>query len=314
MTNGADPWDVYWRSARREAVFAEAGPSDPSLDIFWRGVLDGPRGGGRMVDLACGAGAVARRALDAGGWTVFGLDAAPQAISGARAERPELRAVIASAAAIPMADKSFDLVVSQYGVEYAGLQAFSEMARLVAPGGRAAALVHYRDGAIYREVGGRIAEMRAVTETAEFFPAAHGFFETLFAAERPNEGATPDAAAMRAASQRFEAAARVLAPFAAAGPQGLAAHLLGGTRQLYERRRAYDLRDIAGWLSGMEAEVVAFRGRMNAMQAAALDKADAGAVQARFAAAGLDAPAPQPFRMGASPHPAAWVIEGLRPA
>ena len=49
---------------------------------------------------------------------------------------------------LPLPDSSFDFVVSQFGVEYAGIDAFIEAARLVKPGGQLSLLCHYQDGYI----------------------------------------------------------------------------------------------------------------------------------------------------------------------
>ncbi len=51
------------------------------------------------------------------------------------------------AEALPFADGTFDLVVSQYGIEYARLdRAVSEVLRVLAPGGGVAMVLHHAEG------------------------------------------------------------------------------------------------------------------------------------------------------------------------
>jgi demethylmenaquinone methyltransferase/2-methoxy-6-polyprenyl-1,4-benzoquinol methylase len=105
------------------------------------------RRGDAALDVACGTGKVSTALLKVVGPTgrVTGLDFSPGMIDRARRERPSapnLSFVVGDALAIPFADDAFDASTIAFGMrnlpDYA--RGFSEMARVVRPGGRVVCL------------------------------------------------------------------------------------------------------------------------------------------------------------------------------
>jgi SAM-dependent methyltransferase len=98
--------------------------------------------GERILDAACGAGAFALRAAQAGA-EVTGIDIAANLIEQARAragaEGLQICFDDGDVEALPYERASFDTVVSQFGVMFAPRPALAaaEMARVLKPGGRA---------------------------------------------------------------------------------------------------------------------------------------------------------------------------------
>jgi SAM-dependent methyltransferase len=107
------------------------------------------RPGARVLDVACGTGVVARAAARRVGATgaVVGLDLSPAMLAAAAALPSVAGAPIAwqagNALALPFADRSFDVVVCQQGLQFFPdrLAAMREMRRVLAPGGRVALAV-----------------------------------------------------------------------------------------------------------------------------------------------------------------------------
>lgn len=93
-----------------------------------------PRPGDRILEVGCGRGHLTRRLLDLGCEAV-GIDANPNASSAAVVE--EIRHMYAEQ--LDFADRSFDKLVSVHAIEHIpDLEgALDEMARVLAPGGRA---------------------------------------------------------------------------------------------------------------------------------------------------------------------------------
>ncbi len=93
----------------------------------------------RALDLACGTGDLAY-AVRAAGAAVVGLDITPRMISLARRKRTEdpPSFVVGDMMALPVADRSFDLVTTGYGLRNVpGLEAaIGEIVRVLRPGGR----------------------------------------------------------------------------------------------------------------------------------------------------------------------------------
>lgn len=100
--------------------------------------------GERVLDVACGTGIVTRLARDevGAGGTVAGLDPHPGMLAVARdvAAGTGIEWHQASAESMPLADASFDVVLSQMGLQFVPDKAAAagEVARVLAPGGRLA--------------------------------------------------------------------------------------------------------------------------------------------------------------------------------
>lgn len=101
--------------------------------------------GMRLVDVACGTGALTTQAAEAvspGGLAV-GVDLNPGMLAVARRKAPELEWREAPAEALPLESEAFDAVVSQFGLMFFQdrSQAIREMWRVLQPGGRLAIAV-----------------------------------------------------------------------------------------------------------------------------------------------------------------------------
>jgi SAM-dependent methyltransferase len=98
-----------------------------------------PRPDDRVLDVACGTGIVARR-IAPRVQAVTGLDLNEGMLAVARAADPSIEWIAADAAAIPVPDASFDLVICQQGLQFFPdrAAALRELARVLAPGGRLA--------------------------------------------------------------------------------------------------------------------------------------------------------------------------------
>ncbi len=308
--NSRADWSNYWQGRAAGAtgeVFAGVGIETSSeLATFWQDALRGIEDGDRVLDLACGAGSALRHADPPGGALLLGLDISEAALGTARESVPAMRGLVASADRLPLANASLDRVISQFGFEYAdnGIVA-PEIARVLRPGGRFTAIAHMQGGAIARECEGTLGRLDLIA-SSRFIPASKTFFAAVFRYTR-----APDADAAAALQQAKEAvtqAQAAMAPAVQAG--GIAAHLQAGARQLHDRRRAYLLEDITGWLDGMATEIAAYRGRMQGMLAAALTEAQGRAVVDAIDPGGGGRVAP--FLLGG--QPAAYMLDVVCPA
>jgi SAM-dependent methyltransferase len=98
--------------------------------------------GQRVLDVACGTGALARTAAERVGpnGQVIGLDANPEMLAVARRVAPSIQWLDGRAEALPLPDASVDAAVSQFGLMFFDdrVAALREMWRVLRPGGRLA--------------------------------------------------------------------------------------------------------------------------------------------------------------------------------
>lgn len=117
------------------ATFAHA------TSAFIEALLDAARveAGMQLLDLACGPGLVAG-AAQGRGVVASGLDFSAAMIALARAAHPGIRFEESDAEAIPFAERSFDVVVSNFGIHHVPdpVRALSEARRVLRPDGRMA--------------------------------------------------------------------------------------------------------------------------------------------------------------------------------
>lgn len=105
----------------------------------------GVSNGQRVLDVACGTGALAREILRRVGPSglVSGIDAVPGMIEVARDIAPAIDWRVGKAESLPFSDGSFDAVVSQFGLMFFSdpVQAIREMLRVLTSRGRFAVAV-----------------------------------------------------------------------------------------------------------------------------------------------------------------------------
>jgi ubiquinone/menaquinone biosynthesis C-methylase UbiE len=306
------PWESYWRAGDNPhaAAVMGVGSSDAFRsvwDAFLNQIRVAPGNVLRVLDLACGAGVVteqARAVLPAG--TVFvGADYAVSAVNqfsarfGGKANG--VFSVAADGACLPFANGAFDIVVSQFGLEYAGLGAFAEVGRVIANNGDIMCVAHYRDGAIEFECR---ESLRIADEIfmSKVFEKMQVFFET---------------AGNREAEQNLASALQRLQFVMAASPPSpgldLLSQLGADLTRLAMRRAAFESREIYAWLEAALSELSQYSARMRAMVSAALSEGEVRGIMDAWKAGGLEVDMPLPVVTEATTEPSAWQLSAHRP-
>jgi ubiquinone/menaquinone biosynthesis C-methylase UbiE len=120
----------------------------PALFAEWAprvAAAAGLKPGQQVLDVACGTGVLTREAarLVAPRGTVAGLDRNEGMLAVARRKAPSIAWHLGRAEALPFDDRSFDAVVSQFGLMFFEdrNKALAEMARVLRPGGTLAVAV-----------------------------------------------------------------------------------------------------------------------------------------------------------------------------
>ena len=306
-------WEVFWRGADTLMVGTSRGAQDVALRQFWSALFETElerRSPLRLLDVACGNGAVTRYALQmprAGELTVVGLDYSHSAVRELTRTASGALGVACDARTLAFAPGSFDLVASQFGLEYAGEQAFVEAARVLGPGGAFAAIVHLHGGGIYQECLLNFDALQML-ETCALMERTRAAFEAGFAL-LAGQGSQVD---FDRAQRELEPAAKTVGELLRQRGQNIAggfiARLFNDLGHMYPRMRSYAPEEVLAWLARMGGEIDAYRERMASMLAAAHDEAGLQRVREVLATHGLAVEQCEKLRMGPQQIPAAWTL------
>jgi len=307
-----ESWDTYWQGALTSGAYTGGGSTHPLVLGFWDDYFQkvgGREDKPRIIDIASGNGAVVGCASSvlSGSLPEFTcLDVSDSAISMLEERYPGVHGVVADAANIPLESASYDIATSQFGVEYAGIDALNEVVRLIAPGGELALLLHYRDGIIFQECG---ASLKAVEEmeAAGYIPKCIAMFETGFAAM---QGRDPER--YRTASKAFAPAIKAMEAIMMTHGRDVAAGTIlkvyRDVRTIHSRMRHYEPSAIKEWLLNLQQAIVAYAGRMASMRDAAIDASQFQHVRDNLLEEGFEILRAEPLAQSEQELPLAWAL------
>lgn len=317
--HGAD-WDSYWAGGERAGTFADGGPQDQALEDFWldyfSALARADNDQVRVLDVGCGSGAVTGFALAAGRdqqqqFRLSCVDQSAAALSLVKQQYPDVQTLCSSAAELAVTDGSFDALVSQFGIEYAGVDAAGEAARVLRSGGQLRLIMHKTGAAIYQECA---ANTRAL-DTTLASGALDAFLSLLRCAADLRVGlGSPPAfeAADRALAPRVKVLEKLLKEQGKDICGGSIFRLYADIAHMYGKIYQFDLGEVEEWAAKVGGELQRFRGRLQSMLDAAVDADELDEWMNAFGAAGLQMDPPQTLSMGESGETAAWVLSGIR--
>ncbi|HET7729041.1 MAG TPA: class I SAM-dependent methyltransferase [Usitatibacter sp.] len=184
-----EAWSRYWaRGAPHSCIGTYGDRYGGVIAACWRDVFAGLPDGARVLDIATGNGALPRLLLDhcrEPGVTCDAVDLAtvhlPWLASVTTAERRRVRLHGGvDAGALPFADGTFDLVVSQYGLEYTDLaRSVPELLRVLSPRGGVAMVLHHAQGRPATLAALEIGHIRWLTGEGGWFDATAAMIEPM---------------------------------------------------------------------------------------------------------------------------------------
>ena len=314
QTNGG--WDSYWQGAGDTAAFSADGSIHPAMSGFWseffqssKALFESPR----IVDLASGNGALIAYAFDAFGENAANIscvDISEAAIDGIRERFPSVNTVVGDAARTGLHAGAFDIVTSQFGVEYAGSGAMEEAVRLLADNGRLALLLHHTGSSIHKDCEAGLDAARRVIES-RFIPLATDFFSAGFEAVRGADRAPYEKAAtlLNPAVQAVESVVEDHGPDVAAG---IIANLYNTVKRMHQRIQNYEPSEVLDWLQNMGRQLEDYASRMSAMHAAALDEKAFDDLCSLVTAANCSIDQSGPLFAPGDQQPLAWALLASR--
>ncbi|MFP4208320.1 MAG: class I SAM-dependent methyltransferase [Wenzhouxiangella sp.] len=180
QAGGFGQWTDYWASGALTSLPQDfAGNYDGEVAAFWYKRFAQAPVPGRLLDLCTGNGPIALLAAE---WAehsahpleITAVDAArpqPDRVPGLTPRQRELLRSIEFIAetpveSLPFEDGSFDLICSQYGIEYCDLEAAAvQVFRVLSPGGMLAVVSHAANSAMVQTMTDELAAYDVLEQT-----------------------------------------------------------------------------------------------------------------------------------------------------
>lgn len=307
-------WDNYWQGTQDSSAFSDGGANHPAIQTYWLNFFHELAGNAnespiRILDLACGNGALLHLLAQSGNLEqceVTCVDTSAAALNTIAQQFPQAKTILASADDTQLDSNTYDLIVSQFGIEYAGLEAIDEAIRLLSKDGRLRLLLHFKGGSIAGECTRNQHAINAFLASG-FISAAKSLFETGYAAANGGERQPYDEAGKSLSKllPEIEALIRTNANLAAAD---LMEKLYMDVGRIHTNLLKYDPQEVSAWLAQSEIECRAYLDRMQSMLDAALSEDEFHIVCRKLEHAGLTIKHVGPLLPHDSNRALAWVV------
>ena len=181
----------------------------------------------------------------------------------------------------------------------------------LSPGGRFAAVLHQRGGAIFEECQ-TTAEALQATQDSGVLGAFSTFLNSACALRDGHGTQAEFAAADKALAPCVQALEAVLRRVGREGAGGMIFGIYSDIAHMYQRPYNYSADDVTQWTHRVDGELQAFEHRMRAMIDAALDEAGLNNWRRELDLAGVELAPSATLAMGPQQRSAAWILQGVR--
>lgn len=308
-----DAWTQYWATGAAHSCassFSLEGNGD--VAGFWREVLGATPGGARIVDLGSGNGGLLRVALTLSPaiapWQLVGVDLANHRPAWLD-DVPEGKAIVfhggVAMEALPLPDAGADLLLSQFGIEYARRDTVqAECLRVLAPAGRFAFLVHHVGSAVSAVARDELRAHDTLLGSDGLLAATMALLPYLAQARA---GRQPGAGGNQARLEFNAAMTRTLALGKGLAAPDLLMDVVGGLQNMLSTLDLGNLERQQAALSAHVDDLVLARLRSAEQLACAMDEAELERFVSPFRTAGF-AVATQALHE--SGHLLGWILQG----
>ncbi|GAC25514.1 class I SAM-dependent methyltransferase [Paraglaciecola mesophila] len=287
-------WDSHWGKTTNTAAFEENTPLQDYLQAHWSDFLSRaitPHCTTKLIDLACGKGILSELALTQGkvasarSFDIHCVDTSFNAVRDVAERLGITTAFQADCASLPYQPNSFDIAVSQFGIEYAPIHAAKEFARVLKCSGTFAAVIHYKNGAIYEDCY----EKQQLFENVLSLNLFEKALDAFTAGYAVIDGRIPIVAFHKADADFAPVIEQYkqLIVSTNSPSKSLLVQILNDMGFMYENIESHSEDEVKAWLTSTELEFNNFKNRMSSMVNAAMDEEQVGQLLAPFLAKGF---------------------------
>jgi len=294
-TQAVEAWDDFWRSGAISVCLTGGdGNYRGAVREFWRAFFSDCEPGSRILDVACGNGALALIAAEA--VHEFEHPLRYTGIDAARVQRPatlhdhagfsgQLHSNMA-AESLPFGDAAFDFVISQFGIEYSECgKSLDQAVRVLAPGGRLCFVVHARSSRVVARAHEELDTLAAILDSIALPDSVRDLLQAEQAFQQLP--AQRQRHALSRARRKAQHALDNTAAMVGTARGNLAAQTLDAIKNLHSQRKTrgsvWSLQQVDFVQSALQAN----RSRLRAMISAALSDGDLTQWRKKLLALGL---------------------------
>ena len=306
-------WNTYWRGVDDTQASTPGGLSHPVFPGFWSvalGEFVAANPDGRVLDIGTGNGAVIEYLSQASGVNLENascVDVSTSAIDIVRKRFPAVTGVVADGRTIPLDSGQYDLVTSQFGIEYAGAAAIDEAIRLLAPGGSLLFLLHILPGYLHRECTVAAEALQRVAQS-DLVPLALEFFTAGFAAVQGGDRAPYESAA-RSLNPAIKELEAIMTEHGEHVAGDMLIYLHTTLQNMHSRIQHYKPDEVLTWLEAIGKELDEHEQRMLSEREAAMDEEAFKALCSNIESKGLEINKAMPLQIKGEQLPVAWILQ-----
>ena len=292
-------WNDYWHFDRLSS-FDDGDKTSYREEVAagWNSFFGSLPHGASILDLCTGNGAIAVMAAEAGrregkDFRIVAVDSADINPCLYVTKHTDALAAVEFRPAtpiesLPWPDDSFDAVVSQFGVEYSDLShSIPELARVIAPDGKARLFLHAAEGAVVERSKIAMSEVDFLLHDVDLAGKAQSCLRAMAQVERKMDRSENALCAARESSDAFkEALQQTCQRMATAVDPEVLRNSGKVLDELYRHRSEYDLAREIGVTEGIRAEWRNHRERLAAQIAAAITREERAELAERLIGSG----------------------------
>lgn len=259
--NSLNEWNDYWKdNTNVDSLFTDSnGAAFEEFSVFWCSSLKQNTNSKSIIDLACGTGALFSSIGKIKLNRMAGLDCSPLALDAFNKKFPNAKTYLSEGTELPKEIiGDYDIVVSQFGIEYLGKASIIRLPEIMKPGAQFIALCHCKDGHIH-------SRYQKEREALELLFSKNSFSEAIALAESdPRDDDT---------IERMKNYASYLKSQKGLGYGG-SQYYVEGVNQIFANFHAYHQNDVVNWIGGMEVQLHAAYKRICTITDVALSTED----------------------------------------
>ena len=277
MNNKTNEWDKYWSGVGNNGAFSDGGVNHPAINGFWlhyfqeQSQQTNVSDVFNVVDIASGNGALSElvsNVIPSNQLSLTSVDLSESAIAQLTQRFPFVKGIVADATDIPLGEGTADLVISQFGAEYAGEKAIEEACRIAKSDGTLLLMMHCENGSIYQESETNRTVLKRIADS-KLVPTAKQFFHLRSVMKSAEEKAEFDLVA-KAFNTAIGELENIMTENGKDAAAGFVFKLYNDLATIHEEFTRYNPEEVIAWLDTMQGEIAAYQRRMEAMLHAAL--------------------------------------------